>query len=377
MALDTSEFKGRFGFGAMRLPMKGSEPDYEMVCELFDAFLDAGLNYFDTAHVYLGGKSEIALRECLVKRHPRESFFLVDKLTHDTFKDPASIRKTFQDELDACGVDYFDILLAHAVDRIHYPMYVRQGVFEVAQELVAEGRARHFGISFHDSPELLEQILDEQPEIECVQLQINYEDWESPSIQSRRLYEICTERNIPVIVMEPCKGGVLVNLPEAAQKIVDEMDNPVKLSNAGLALRFCATWPNVCMVLSGMNTMEQVEDNVRSMGGDPAPLSEVQLASLQEVHESFQTLGMIACTACHYCTDGCPRHIQIPELFADYNSKKVFGGWNAGYYYNHVHTGNGHGKASDCIRCRKCERECPQSLPITDLLKEVAATFEE
>ncbi len=376
MALDTSEFKGRFGFGAMRLPMKGTEPDYDTINELFDAFLDAGLNYFDTAHVYLGGKSEIALRECLVKRHPRESFFLVDKLTHDTFKDPASIRKTFQDELDACGVDYFDIILAHAVDRIHYPMYVHQGVFEVAQDLVAEGRARHFGISFHDSPELLEQILDEQPEIECVQLQINYEDWESPSIQSRRLYEICTERNIPVIVMEPCKGGVLVNLPEAAQKIVDEMDNPEKLSNAGLALRFCATWPNVCMVLSGMNTMEQVEDNVRSMGGDPAPLSEAQLGSLQQVHESFQTLGMIACTACHYCTDGCPRHIQIPELFADYNSKKVFGGWNAGYYYNHVHTGNGHGKASDCIRCRKCERECPQSLPITDLLKEVAATFE-
>jgi hypothetical protein len=254
-------------------------------------------------------------------------------------------------------------------------MYVRQGVFEVAKELVAAGKARHFGISFHDSPELLAQILDEQPHIEAVQLQLNYEDWESPSVQSRRCYEICAERGIPVIVMEPNKGGVLINLPEAAQAELDKAPNPEGLSNAGFALRFCTTWPNVAMVLSGMNTMEQVEDNIAAMS-DPAPLNEEQLAALANVHEAFKGLGMIPCTACHYCTDGCPRHINIPELFADLNSKRVFGGWNAGYYYNHVHTGGGHALASECIKCGKCERECPQGLPIRDLLCEVAAEFE-
>ena len=174
--LDTNEFKGRFGFGAMRLPMRDGEPDYELCNQMFDAFLDAGLNYFDTAHVYLGGKSEVALRESLVKRHPRESFFLVDKLTHGTFRDPATLRKVLQDELDACGVEYFDLLLAHAVNKAHYDLYTRQGVFETAKELLAEERARHSGISYHGGPELLEQILTEPPEIEAVQLQINYED---------------------------------------------------------------------------------------------------------------------------------------------------------------------------------------------------------
>ena len=376
MALSTGEFKGRFGFGAMRLPMVGSEPDFELCNQMFDRFLGAGLNYFDTAHVYLGGKSEIALRESLVRRHPRESFFLVDKLTHGTFKDPASIREVLAVELEACGVDYFDLLLAHAVNRAHYELYTRQGVFETARELVAEGKARHFGISYHDGPELLDEILSAHPEIEVVQLQINYEDWESPSVQSRKVYEVATSHGVPVIVMEPCKGGQLVNLPEVAQAALDAAPNPEGLSNAGFALRFCSTWPNVAMVLSGMGDMEQVEDNLRSMAGDPAPLCEEQLQALRNVREAFASLGMIPCTACHYCTDGCPRHIMIPELFGDLNAKRVFGGWNPGWYHDNVHTAEGHGRASDCIRCGRCERECPQGLPIRHLLEEVAAEFE-
>ena len=243
MALSTNEFKGCFGFGAMRLPMKDGEPDFELCNQMFDRFLEAGLNYFDTAHVYLGGKSEIALRESLVKRNPRESFFLVDKLTHGTFKDPESIRRVFQDELDACGVAYFDLLLAHAVNKAHYEMYTRQGVFETAKEFVADGRARHFGISYHDGPELLDQILTEHPEIEAVQLQINYEDWDSPSVQSHKVYDVATAHGVPVIVMEPCKGGQLVNLPEVAQEALDAAPNPEGLSNAGFAFRFCATSP--------------------------------------------------------------------------------------------------------------------------------------
>ena len=375
MAGWTEEIKGRFGFGAMRLPMKGGEPDFGLCNEMFDRFLGAGFNYFDTAHVYLGGKSEVALRESLAKRHPRESFFLVDKLTHGTFRDPSSIRKVFQDELDACGVDYFDMLLAHAVNAEHYAVYERQGVFGVARELVAEGRARHFGISYHDGPELLARILDEHPEIEAVQLQVNYEDWESPSVRSREVYEVATGHGIPVVVMEPCRGGQLIDLPKPAQDIVDAMDNPEGLSNAGLALRFAATWPNVAMVLSGMNTMEQVEDNLRAMAGDPAPLAAGQLESLRQVHAAFASLGMVPCTACHYCTDGCPKRIMIPELFADLNAKRVFGGWNPGWYYANVHTAEGHGSPGECIGCGKCERECPQGLPIRELLKEVEAAF--
>jgi predicted aldo/keto reductase-like oxidoreductase len=183
----------------------------------------------------------------------------------------------FQEELDACGVEYFDLLLAHAVNSAHYDMYTRQGVFETAKEFVADGRARHFGISYHDGPELLERILTEHPEIEAVQLQINYEDWDSPSVRSREVYDVATAHGIPVIVMEPCKGGQLVNLPEAAQAALDAAPNPEELSNAGFALRFCATQPNVAMVLSGMNNMDQVEDNLHAMAGDPAPLTAEQL----------------------------------------------------------------------------------------------------
>ena len=376
MALSTSEFRGRFGFGAMRLPMRDGEPDFELCNLMFDRFLEAGLNYFDTAHVYLGGKSEIALRESLVKRHPRESFFLVDKLTHGTFRNPETIRRVFQEELDACGVEYFDLLLAHAVNSAHYDMYTRQGVFETAKEFVADGRARHFGISYHDGPELLERILTEHPEIEAVQLQINYEDWDSPSVRSREVYDVATAHGIPVIVMEPCKGGQLVDLPEAAQAALDAAPNPEELSNAGFALRFCATQPNVAMVLSGMNNMDQVEDNLHAMAGDPAPLTAEQLQALRNVHEAFASLGMIPCTACHYCTDGCPKRIMIPELFADLNTKRVFGGWNPGWYFSNVHTVDGHAKPSECIKCGRCERECPQGLPIRQLLTEVAAEFE-
>ena len=176
--------------------------------------------------------------------------------------------------------------------------------------------------------------------------------------------------------MEPCKEGQLVNLPQVAQEALDAAPNPEGLSNAGFAFRFCTTQPNIAMVLSGMNTMEQVEDNVRAMAGDPAPLTEEQLQALRNVHEAFASLGMIPCTACHYCTDGCPKHIMIPELFSDLNTKRVFGGWNPGWYFSNVHTADGHSKPSECIKCGKCERECPQGLPIRQLLTEVAAEFE-
>ena len=376
MAHWTDCIKGRFGFGCMRLPMVDGEVDYDLTCRMFDAFLDAGLNYFDTAHRYLGGQSEVAVRKCLVERHPRESFVLTDKLSTHCFTREDQIDDNLADELAACGVEYFDILLMHALNKETYAKYQRLHAFEHVNAFVAAGKARHMGISFHDTPGLLEQILDDHPEIEIVQIQLNYVDFDDPAIQSRRCYEVLEERGIPSIIMEPVKGGVLASLPERAQAVIDALPNPCGLSNAGYALRFCTTLLGVRMVLSGMNTMEQVRENLSAML-DPQPLGEDELAALARIHDIFFDSGMIECTACHYCTDGCPRRIHIPELFGCLNTKRVFGGWNAGWYYDNVHTAGEAGKASDCIRCGACERACPQHLPIRDLLLDVVAEFEK
>ncbi|MBQ9002221.1 MAG: aldo/keto reductase [Eggerthellaceae bacterium] len=375
MASWTDEVQGRLGFGCMRLPGGGGEGGYGEMRRMVDTFLGAGFNYFDTARPYHGGKSETALRECLVKRHPRESFFLTDKLTHGTFRDPQSLREVFQSELEACGVGYFDMLLAHAVNAAHYDLYTRCGVFDVVPEFLADGRARHFGISFHDSPDVLERILGEHPEIEAVQIQFNYADFANGAVQSLGCYEVCERHGVPCLVMEPVKGGSLVNLPAAAQAVIDALPNPEGLSNAGLALRFAASYPNNKVVLSGMSDLSQMEDNIRSMA-DPAPLPQEFIDGLMKVHDVFRELGMVECTACHYCTDGCPRQIMIPEMLGALNTKRVFGGWNPGWYYSNSLVGNGHGRAGDCIKCGKCERECPQKLPIRELLEAVSEEFD-
>ena len=375
MASWTDEVRGRLGFGCMRLPGGGGKAGYDEMRQMVDMFLDAGFNYFDTARPYHGGKSETALRECLVKRHPRESFFLTAKLTHGTFRDPESLREVFASELAACGVDYFDMVLAHAVNAAHYELYTRCGVFGVAREFLADGRARHFGISFHDTPDVLERILGEHPEIEAVQIQFNYADFENGAVQSLACYEVCERRGVPCLVMEPVKGGSLVNLPAAAQEVVDSLPNPEGLSNAGLALRFAASYTNNKVVLSGMSTLAQMDDNIRSMA-DARPLPRELMDGLMRVHDVFRDLSMVECTACHYCTDGCPKRIMIPEMFGALNTKRVFGGWNPGWYYSNSLIGNGHARASDCIKCGKCERECPQKLPIRNLLEEVSKEFD-
>ncbi len=375
MASWTDEVRGRLGFGCMRLPGGGGEAGYAEMRQMVDAFLNAGFNYFDTARPYHGGKSETALRECLVERYPRESFFLTDKLTHGTFHDPESLRTVFASELAACGVDYFDMVLAHAVNAAHYELYSHCGVFDVARELLADGRARHFGISFHDTPGVLERILGEHPEIEAVQIQFNYADFENGAVQSLACYEVCERHEVPCLVMEPVKGGSLVNLPAAAQEVVDSLPNPEGLSNAGLALRFAASYPNNKVVLSGMSTLAQMDDNIRSMA-DARPLPRELMDGLMRVHGVFRDLGMVECTACHYCTDGCPKRIMIPEMLGALNTKRVFGGWNPGWYYSNSLVGNGHARASECIKCGKCERECPQKLPIRNLLEEVSREFD-
>ena len=361
-----------FGFGFMRLPMAGEEVDIPQTTKMVDAFLEAGFNYFDTAHGYLQGKSERALKTCLTSRYPREKYILTNKLTANFFQTEEDIRPFFESQLEACGVDYFDFYLMHAQGAGNYHHFQACHAYEVAQRLKAEGKVRHVGISFHDSAEMLETILTDHPEVEVVQIQFNYLDYEDPSAQSRRCYEVCRKHGKPVIVMEPVKGGNLVNLPEEARAVLDALHGG---SPASYAIRFAAGFPGMWMVLSGMSTLQQVEDNLAFMK-DFQPLNETEMAAVEKVRAIFHSKDLIPCTACRYCTDGCPQHIAIPDIFAARNAKEIHRDWNADYYYSEVCTAPGR-RASDCLQCGKCEKVCPQHLPIRELLQEVAGVFEK
>lgn len=363
--------KKNFGFGCMRLPMNGEEVDLEQTKKMVDTFIEQGFNYFDTAHGYIQGKSEKALKECLTSRYPRDKYILTDKLTANFFKKEEDIRPLFESQLEICGVDYFDFYLMHAQGAGNYAHFKECHAYETAFELKKEGKVRHVGISFHDKPEVLEQILTEYPEVEVVQIQFNYVDYDDPAVQSRACYEVCRKHNKPVIVMEPVKGGNLVNLPEDAKAVLDELYGG---SPASYAIRFAAGFPGMMMVLSGMSSMEQMNDNLSYMK-DFQPLNEAELAAVKKVQEIFKSKNLIPCTACRYCIDGCPKHISIPDLFAVMNTKQIYHDWNADYYYNVVHTAPGR-KASDCLKCGKCEKVCPQHLQIRNLLEDVAKEFE-
>lgn len=364
--------KKNFGFGCMRLPMNGEEVDIEQTKRMVDTFLDRGFNYFDTAHGYIQGKSETALKTVLTSRYPREKYILTDKLTDCFFKTQADIRPFFESQLEACGVDYFDFYLMHAQNETSFGHFKACRAYETAFQLKAEGKVRHVGISFHDRAEVLEQILTEYPQVEAVQIQFNYVDYEDLAIQSRRCYEVCRKFGKPVIVMEPVKGGSLVNLPEEAKKVLEDLHGG---SPASYAIRFVAGFPGIMMVLSGMSDMEQMLDNTSFMA-DFHPLNEKEMAAIRKVREIFRAKDMIPCTACRYCIDGCPQHISIPDLFAVMNTKQIHKNWDAGRCYNEVHTATG-SRASDCLECGKCEKACPQHLPIRKLLKDVAKVFEK
>ena len=366
-----SEINKKFGFGCMRLPMKGEEVDVKECSSMVDTFLENGFNYFDTAHGYLGGKSETALRECLTSRYPRDRYILTDKLTNFFFKKQEDIRPFFESQLKACGVEYFDFYLMHAQNAETFEFFKKCNAYETALELQKEGKFKHFGISFHDTAELLEQILTEYPQIEVVQIQFNYMDYEDPAVESRKCYEVCEKFGKPVIVMEPVKGGNLANLPDDAKAVLDELHGG---SPASYAVRFAAGFDGIMMVISGMSNMEQMEDNISAMK-DFQPLSKEELAAIDKVREIMGSKNLIPCTACRYCVAGCPKQISIPDLFACLNAKKVFNNWNTDYYYNNVYTTR-NGKASDCIKCGKCEHACPQHLLIRELLADVAGEFE-
>ena len=364
--------KKNFGFGCMRLPMNGDQVDIAETTRMVDEFLAQGFNYFDTAHGYIGGKSELALKECLTSRYPREAYSLTDKLTDSYFKTEADIRPFFESQLEACGVDYFDFYLMHAQNADNFKKFKACRAYETAFALKAEGRIRHVGLSFHDRAEVLDQILTEYPQIEVVQIQFNYLDYDDIAVQSRKCYEVCRKHGKPVLVMEPVKGGSLVNLPEEAKKVLDDLHGG---SPASYAIRFAAGFPGMLMVLSGMSNMEQMKDNLSYMR-DFKPLNETELAAVNKVQEIFHKMNMIPCTACRYCVEGCPKQISIPDLFAIMNIKQLHHDWNADYYYEEVHTAPGR-RASDCLKCGKCEKICPQHLPIRKLLEEIAKEFDK
>lgn len=362
------------GFGCLRLPLTdelGGEVDQALFNRMVDRFMEAGFNYFDTAHTYLNGKSETAIREGLVKRYPRESFLLTDKLTTPLFKTEADIRPLFQEQLEACGVEYFDYYLMHGLSERLYERFINCNTFDVVAELKAEGKVRHIGISFHDKPAVLERILREHPEIEVVQIQLNYMDYDDPIIESGGVYEVCRKFDKPILVMEPVRGGGLAqHLPDEAKKILEGLHGG---RPASYAIRYAASFEGVVTVLSGMSDMEQVEDNVRTMK-DFQPLTEQERAAIDQVREILKKEDLISCTGCRYCVEGCPRRILIPRLFACMNNRKKLKGWSN--YGTYVHYTAKYGKASDCIGCGRCEQVCPQHLPVRKLMKEIAAVYD-
>ena len=355
------EMKNNFGFGCMRFPTKGEEVDIEAVKEMVDAFLDAGFQYFDTARPYHGGNSERVLKEALTSRYPRERYLLTDKLSPTCFETEADIRPFFQSQLERCGVEYFDFYLFHANSAQRHEFFTKTRAYDIVQELKAQGKVRHVGMSFHDTAEVLDRILTDRPEIEVVQLQFNYVDYEDPNVQSRECYEVCRKHGKPVLVMEPVKGGSLVNLPEKAMELLTA-------SPASYAIRFAASFENIVMVLSGMSNMEQMQDNISFMQHFQ-PLSDGEMEIIGKVRTLYQAQNKIPCTACRYCTDGCPAGIDIPALFACMNDKRE-GKEDADSRYAAFDA-----KADACVECGQCEAQCPQHLHIRDLLKEVNKAF--
>lgn len=360
----------KLGFGAMRLPMIGDTVDIERFKTMVDLFMDRGFNYFDTARVYIEGQSETALMAALTSRYPRESYYLTDKLSPSCFEKEEDIIPFFESQLDSCGVEYFDYYLMHSQHKGNYDKFKSCRAYEIAAELKEAGKIKHVGISFHDSAEFLDKILTEQPAIEAVQLQFNYMDLESPSVQSRACYNVARKHGKDILIMEPVKGGSLANIPEEAKKIFAEIGDA---SPASYAIRFAAGFDGVITVLSGMSTVEQVEDNVGYMQNF-TPLTDCELDAINKVRDIINSKYLIPCTACNYCVDGCPMNIKIPGLFSCMNSLAAYSDNGAKGWYTHITEKSG--KASDCIGCGACESSCPQKLKIRELLKSVAREFE-
>jgi len=356
----------RLGFGLMRLPkLPSGAIDAEQTSEMVDLFLQAGGTYFDTAFVYDNGESEATIRKALVERYPRDSFTLATKLHAGRCSSESEARQQFYTSLERTGAGYFDFYLLHAIQRNYYKKYDEYHIWDFVKELKEKGLVKHYGFSFHADPELLEELLNAHPDVDFVQLQINYADWENPGVASRRNWEICKAHGKPVVVMEPVKGGILADPIPGVKAALDAVGNG--LSYASWAIRYVAGKENTLVVLSGMSSLDQMKDNLSYMK-DFRPLNEAEEEAIRKAQEALNADQSIACTACHYCTEGCPQQIPIPEIFAVANRRKGSPRFRTVREYNIVTQGRG--LASDCVECAQCEGVCPQHLPIIDLLKQ-------
>ena len=371
----------KLGFGLMRLPSKSDSDDgnidIELVEKMVDSFISQGFTYFDTALMYCNSQSESATKKFLVDRYPRSAFTLATKLHSSYIHNESDCERIFNEQLERTGAGYFDYYLVHDVNIHSIETYNKFNVFDFVQKKKQQGLIRHMGFSFHDGPELLDKVLSEHPESEFVQIQLNYFDYENPGVRSRECYEVCEKYDKPVIVMEPVKGGTLVNMGEQIEKIFKTYNSSASI--ASWAVRFAASHKNVAMVLSGMSNMEQLQDNTSYMKNF-VPLNEQEHSIIKNAVDILNNSKSIPCTGCSYCTGGCPVNIAIPKYFALYNADLKqdpdgTAGWTIqGEYYSNLN--KTFGKASDCIQCGQCEGICPQHLSVISYLEDVVQRFE-
>lgn len=362
----------KLGFGLMRLPKdKQGQIKLDEVQRMVDSYMERGFNYFDTAYVYEG--SEEAIRQTLVEKYPRDVYTLADKLPAWKLACQEDVERIFQESLNRTGVDYFDFYLLHSVEKSHYPTYEKYQCFDFIQEMKKQGKIKYMGFSFHDDADFLDKVLTEHPEIDFVQLQLNYLDWENGVIQSRRNYEVARKHHKPIVVMEPIKGGTLASFSDDIEKIYK--DYAPQKSIASWALRYVASLDGVMTILSGMSNAQQMNDNLDTMTHFEK-INNEEAKLIKQVTDQVLSYPTIPCTKCRYCTPGCPMHIQIPDLFTAYNSAKMYGENRRYQIYYKDHSTGDYQPAKACIACGQCESVCPQHLEIISLLKEVSEVFD-